>query len=350
MILVRMTSWLKSANSILNNILHENTNEQNIKHQKNGLEAIAHQLNEHQRHISYLKRRFSEIKADLVNIDNQDIVRENRILLLEHNLIELVEKIEMIKRVKITKQPIENNNNDCKDSQTQASSKKLDNLLFRPITKIQLNQEFCSTLSEEQPSSSKQPMNFNIIADKNIFQQQKNQQHSPDLFQNEATNICKQLNLESQLDNQQQEEINDNTLLNIPVKNCNSISEELNNWITEHELELKEGEVRPGNVDELKLQLQNCDALIAEVREKLFYKMQFKTNDEVNTHGLDKFLRSAETKRNNIVDSINKTQLAIHKFVKAEECADRYKIVLDRLKMRQKEISLYEFENELKVY
>lgn len=107
---------------------------------------------------------------------------------------------------------------------------------------------------------------------------------------------------------------------------------------------MKEGEVRPGNVDELKLQLQNCDALIAEVREKL------KTTDEVNTQALDKFLRSAQTKRNNIVDSINKTQLAIHKFVKAEECADRHKIILDRLKINQKEMNVQQYENELKVY
>lgn len=47
-------------------------------------------------------------------------------------------------------------------------------------------------------------------------------------------------------------------------------------------------------------------------------------NDNLLKGSIEKLAKSAETKRNNIVDSINKTQLALHKFVKAEECGDKF--------------------------
>lgn len=65
---------------------------------------------------------------------------------------------------------------------------------------------------------------------------------------------------------------------------------------------------------------------------------------------MSKLIKSAEIKRNNILDSINKTQLAIHKFVKAEEIADKHLNAIKKLKSANKNlIDLRIIETDLKV-
>ena len=66
---------------------------------------------------------------------------------------------------------------------------------------------------------------------------------------------------------------------------------------------------------------------------------------------LEGLLRAAETKRNHCVDSINKTQLSIHKAVKLEEIGDQFKRELEWLRrnLSVEESSLKESFERIKV-
>lgn len=357
MILVRMTAWLKSANSILDNLSKENNDEHDKKRQTNGFETITHQLSEHQRHISYLKRRYNSTNLttedNASNVDNVELIRQNRILTLESDFIELVNKIEILKLNETNKlnETFEDNTNQSQIS-FNTLKPSLENLSPR-TTVVQLKQKLHSTTSEElsSPTTRKQPIESDVVM---LDDTEKNSQFLSDVPPDKAKDLQQKINLNVRVENQ----VDNSTVAPLAVddsikilkpKLCASVSEELHKWLLEHESDLKQTHIIPGNVDELKLCLQKCDVLIAEIREKLYHEMQLKKKEEGNTLALDKFLRSAEAKRSNIVDSINKTQLAIHKFVKAEECADRYKIVLDKIKISQKQMNLQESELELKV-
>lgn len=190
MIIIRITEWLKSANSILHSILHNDNSEiveQNKKQQKNSLETIFNQLNEHQRHIKYIKRRFNKTKTNSINIDNQKNIHQNKILLLEQDLNKLEEKIKKIMHNEQT------NNND-KIINTEESSEKLKtkNLFINPIT---------NELEEQQPSS------YDILIKKKNYQ-------SSDILKFETTSLCDQLNLESHLTSQQECFLETSNLLN----------------------------------------------------------------------------------------------------------------------------------------
>lgn len=88
--------------------------------------------------------------------------------------------------------------------------------------------------------------------------------------------------------------------------------------------------------------------MIAELREKLRDASTSESDAEM-AGPIEQLLRAAETKRNHCVDSINKTQLAIHKAVKVEEAGDKFRRELDWLRRNSAETPLKDTEQKLKV-
>lgn len=88
--------------------------------------------------------------------------------------------------------------------------------------------------------------------------------------------------------------------------------------------------------------------MIAELRSKLRDASTSESDAEM-AGPIEKLLRAAESKRNHCVDSINKTQLAIHKAVKVEETGDKFKRELDWLRRNSAETPLKDTEQKLRV-
>jgi hypothetical protein len=88
--------------------------------------------------------------------------------------------------------------------------------------------------------------------------------------------------------------------------------------------------------------------MIAELRSRLRAASSSESDVEM-VAPIELLLRAAETKRNHCVDSINKTQLAIHKAVKVEEVGDKFKRELDWLRRNLADSPLREAEQRLKV-
>jgi len=81
--------------------------------------------------------------------------------------------------------------------------------------------------------------------------------------------------------------------------------------------------------------------LISDIQSK-------KGTSDLRATAFDSLLALASRRRELLVDSVNMTELALHKFVKAEEIADKHKTVLDRLKLAE-ESNLWELERKLEV-
>ncbi|CAK5089036.1 unnamed protein product [Meloidogyne enterolobii] len=108
--------------------------------------------------------------------------------------------------------------------------------------------------------------------------------------------------------------------------------DEWTKWLREKERELKlNEECIPGDLKSLSAQLEKCDEMIAELRNKRCAASSSESDVEM-VAPLEGLLRAAETKRNHCVDSINKTQLSIHKAVKLEEIGDQFKRELEWLR------------------
>lgn len=99
------------------------------------------------------------------------------------------------------------------------------------------------------------------------------------------------------------------------------------------EVELKNGEIAPGDLRLLNEELQRCDSLIREMHAERQKILSIKSDTEL----IDKLIKSAEAKHNNVIDSINKTQLAIHKYRRAQELALSYKDALEDMKTIENE-------------
>nr|CAD2174781.1 unnamed protein product [Meloidogyne enterolobii] len=108
--------------------------------------------------------------------------------------------------------------------------------------------------------------------------------------------------------------------------------DEWTKWLREKERELNlNEECIPGDLKSLSAQLEKCDEMIAELRNKRCAASSSESDVEM-VAPLEGLLRAAETKRNHCVDSINKTQLSIHKAVKLEEIGDQFKRELEWLR------------------
>lgn len=88
--------------------------------------------------------------------------------------------------------------------------------------------------------------------------------------------------------------------------------------------------------------------MIADLRSKLREASSSESDAEM-VAPIEQLLKAAETKRNHCVDSINKTQLAIHKAVKVEEVGDKFKRELDWLRKNLADSPLKEAEERLRV-
>ncbi|KAL3082936.1 hypothetical protein niasHS_010738 [Heterodera schachtii] len=119
-------------------------------------------------------------------------------------------------------------------------------------------------------------------------------------------------------------------------------------WLREKESQLKLTEQSvPGNLDSLSTELENCDKMIVELRKRLRDASTSESDAEM-VEPIKKLLRTAETKRNHCMDSINKTQLAIHKAVKVEETGDKFRRELEWMRRHLEETSPRDTEEKLK--
>lgn len=101
-----------------------------------------------------------------------------------------------------------------------------------------------------------------------------------------------------------------------------------------------------------------CERIVAEAQERLADadETQQQPTPSVDAEllsAIQSLLRESEAKRDAFTESLERTQLALHKFVKAEEAADRQKTQLERAKAQanspEDAIDLREAEQQLNV-
>uniref|UniRef100_A0A914HK11 Dystrophin n=1 Tax=Globodera rostochiensis TaxID=31243 RepID=A0A914HK11_GLORO len=119
-------------------------------------------------------------------------------------------------------------------------------------------------------------------------------------------------------------------------------------WLRKEESQLRLTEqCVPGDLNKLLEELEKCDKMIIELRKRLRDASTSESDPEM-IGPFKQLLRTAETKRNHCMDSINKTQLAIHKAVKVEEVGDKFKRELDWLRRNSEETSPKDTEEKLR--
>uniref|UniRef100_A0A1I8B635 Calponin-homology (CH) domain-containing protein n=2 Tax=Meloidogyne hapla TaxID=6305 RepID=A0A1I8B635_MELHA len=246
---------------------------------------IAKQLGEQQAHLSHLKR--------LTKLTPEET---KALLELEKRMISLLNRID-----KLT---------DATEEEEEESKLKIEEKIRPQIgsrlsprtTTVQLKQD---TLEDEQhliPSTSIQKST------------------SPPLPLDEAETLRMKLLAE-------EEDLNIRANLGQEKE-----EDEWSKWLREKEKELNlNEECIPGDLKSLSAQLEKCDEMIAELRNKRCAASSSESDVEM-VGPIEGLLRAAETKRNHCVDSINKTQLAIHKAVKLEEIGDQFKRELEWLR------------------
>uniref|UniRef100_A0AC35U142 Dystrophin n=1 Tax=Rhabditophanes sp. KR3021 TaxID=114890 RepID=A0AC35U142_9BILA len=102
----------------------------------------------------------------------------------------------------------------------------------------------------------------------------------------------------------------------------------MDEWLTKMEQNLKRGDLTPGNVLELNEELKRVERLVLEILET---KQRNADNGQL-CEIIDKLVKGAEAKKNNIIDSINKTTLAFHKYEKAMEMGRQLRSELEVVK------------------
>uniref|UniRef100_A0A915DTR3 Dystrophin n=1 Tax=Ditylenchus dipsaci TaxID=166011 RepID=A0A915DTR3_9BILA len=338
-ILARLAGWLKSANQVVDE-LSKLTPEEAAKR----LAQISQQLDEHQRKsIDYLKKRQQKrMPKDPREVSKHQAEVER----LEHHLGELAARIgEIYHQLEQGQQPMSTSTTVVQMKHQPSSSEQES----PPHWDIRSPEKRPKPV--EQPSTRLQPQQ--------LFVPRQEVEHSPEPAPHEAESLRLRLELEAQAEQAEEQ----------ARKQGNNVEQKVSDlleWLQSKEGELKQHKsaaVLPGNVKFLEEELEKCTRLISEVNEKInecrnevekpSTKPNLKQQLAVVMPLIEQVLMSAQGHRNNIVDSLNKTQLAFHKYVKAEEIADKHKLILERLKanseadLRELEVQLRQLQDSL---
>ncbi|KAI1731516.1 calponin homology (CH) domain-containing protein [Ditylenchus destructor] len=327
MIMVRLAGWLKSANQVVNEISRLPPEEAQKR-----LTQIVQQLDEHRRKsLDYLKSVQKQQSKKMPNQRQMEQVNK-----LEAQFNELAARVGVL-----------------------ASQQKT----TPATTSVQMKQ--ASSSEQESPprwEDGKRPKPDPVQGSSLLGVPRQNVEHSPEPAPHEAESLRLRLELEAMAEQSD---------LNMPMTHAQTIApalstgqsrlDELHTWITIKEEALRQQQatasILPGDVNFLQAEQGRCDQMISEIHDKLRECKDLAESIDTSTpeHSqlisvigmLEKLLASTQAHRNNVVDSVNKTQLAIHKFVKAEEIADRHKTALDRLRS-DSTTDLREIERQLR--